>query len=81
MRWWAVAFTCSAAVLVAWLHVSGSIVGWTRYQHLPPPGWLQDSNSVVFAGAGFATAIFLALLLATWLRLLFRRQPEVIVDQ
>ncbi len=80
MRCWAVGFNCAAAVLVAWLHVSGAIVGYTRYQRLPPPGWLQDSSPVVFAGAGFATALFLALLLATWLRFLFQRKPEAVPD-
>ncbi len=73
IRRYAAGFNWACALLIAWLYVSGAVVGYTRFQHLPPPRWLRDSSPLVFAGAGFAAALFLALLLATWLRLLFRR--------
>jgi len=73
MRWPALGLNLSAALLVTWLAISGVVVGYTRYQHLPPPTWLRDATPVVFVVAGLATAMFLGMLLVAWFRLAFRR--------
>ena len=73
LRWIAIGLSVSAAGLIAWLHVSGTLVGLARYQDLPPPDWLRVVNAPLFAGLGLATAVFLSLLLAAWLRLAFGR--------
>ena len=76
MRCWIVGFNWATVLLIAWLHIWGAVVGYTRYQHLPPPRWLRESSSLVFAGTGLAAALFLALLLAGWIRLAFRGATE-----
>ncbi len=73
----AIGLNWAAAGLVVWLHVSGTIVGWTRYQHLPPPAWLRQYGPWFFASAGFAAALFMTLLLAAWLRLAFGRSRRL----
>ena len=65
--------------LVLWLHIWGAVVGYTRYQHLPTPEWLARTGPFVFAGAGLAASLFLALLLAAWLRLVFQRARAAIL--
>ncbi len=72
MRWPAIGLNLSAALLVAWLHLSGTVVGYTRYQHLPPPTWLRDASPIVFVVAGLATALFMGVILAAWIRFAFR---------
>ncbi len=68
-----------AATLVIWLSISGAIVGYTRYQHLPPPEWLRVCSPYVFALAGIGAATFLFALLWNWIRLAHR--PLVGPDQ
>ncbi len=72
LRWIAIGVSVSAAGLIAWLHVSGTLVGLARYHDLPPPDWLRVVNAPLFAGLGLGTAVFLSLLLAALLRLAFR---------
>ena len=72
-------FNISTVLLVIWLNVSGTVVGYTRYLDLAPPDWLARSNGLVFGGVGMAVALFLALLLGIWLRCLFVA-PSVLAD-
>ncbi len=76
VRLTAVALNLFAALLVIWLHVSGSVIGYTRYEHLPPPVWYQQIGPYIFAGTGLAMALALAFLLAAWLRVAFQRVAE-----
>ena len=72
----AIGLNLFAALLVLWLHVSGSVIGYTRYEHLPPPVWYQQIGPYLFAGTGFAMALVLGFLLAAWLHVAFRRVAE-----
>ncbi len=77
MRFLIVGLNVMAGALIVWLHISGIIVGYTRYQLLPPPEWLQSCNYYVFASAGCGTALFLFALVATWLRIAFGRNGRL----
>lgn len=77
MRWVCIALNVFAALLILWLHVSGSIVGLTRYQHLPPPEWLRITSPYLFAVTGLGTALCIAILIGSWLRLAFRKPGSV----
>ena len=76
VRWSGIGLNVAAALLVTWLHISGSIVGWWRYQLLPPPDWFLRFNYNLFAALGLATALFLASLLGVWLRVAFMRSTD-----
>ena len=52
------------------------MIGYTRYEHLPPPVWYQQIGPYLFAGTGLAMALVLAFLLAAWLWVAFRRVAE-----
>ena len=62
------ALRIAVAALVVWLHVSGAIVGYARYRHLPPPGWLDAASPIVFAATGLTAGGLMALLLLGWVR-------------
>jgi hypothetical protein len=78
MRFRIVGLNVMAAALIVWLNISGIIVGYMRYQLLPPPEWLQSCNYYVFVGVGSGTALFLMALVATWLRIAFGRNGRLI---
>lgn len=69
-----IGFNISAAVLVTWLTISGSVEGYHRYLALPIPNWVGVWTPYAFAGAGSATALFLTMLLYRWLPLAFQRR-------
>ena len=64
----AVALNVAVAAMVVWLNVSGAFVGYARYQHLPPPGWLDAAGPVVFAATGLIAGGLMALLLLGFAR-------------
>jgi nitric oxide reductase subunit B len=68
------------AALIGWLTLSGLITGRQRYQGMAPPEWLTASYPFVLAGSGIVAAYFLAALLTTWLRLLFKKMNTDIPD-
>lgn len=80
VKWLAYGFNIAAAVLVVWLHISGVVVGYTRYHHQLAPTWLTESNWIIFAVAGTLTAVFMSLLLIGWLRIIFRRSTKTILQ-
>ncbi len=71
-RWSAIGLNVFAAILIVWLHFSGTVVGINRFQGLPAPDWLATSSPLVFIGAGIGVASCMTLLLARWLGLAFK---------
>lgn len=80
VKWIAYSLNIAAAALVVWLHISGVIVGYTRYHHQPTPAWLTTWNWIIFAAAGTLTAVFMGMLLISWLRIVFRRSTEALIQ-
>ncbi|MEE8142710.1 MAG: cbb3-type cytochrome c oxidase subunit I [Planctomycetota bacterium] len=73
-------FNVCAALLVVWLNISGSVVGYTRYLVLAQPVWFTVSGPFIFMGLGLAAGVFLALQLSAWLSLSFRCRRGVIPE-
>ncbi len=80
VKWLAYGLNIAAAVLVTWLHISGVVVGYTRYHLQPIPAWITQSNWIIFASAGALTALFISLLLFSWLRIVFSKSARTLLQ-
>jgi nitric oxide reductase large subunit len=65
----------AAAILVAWLMLSGTYTGILRYYQRPMPGWL-GYGPFVFVVCGFFVFVSLGRLLDVWGPLLVRHRNE-----
>lgn len=63
VRRWGIALNVSAALLVSWLHVAGTLVGVNRYLRRPTPEWLETVSPFAFAAIGLTVAATALLLL------------------
>ena len=77
MRRTVVGLNLSVAVLVLWLHVSGTVTGVTRAGFAPgeiylPPTWLAEWNGILFATTGFVALTFFVALLMKLFPVAFR---------
>ena len=65
-RRWIIAMNIAAAALVTWLHVSGTVVGVTRYIGTTPPEWFGSLSVAMFVTAGLCTGGAMLALLLRW---------------
>lgn len=77
MRRIVVGLNVAVALLVGWLHLSGTVTGVTRAAFAPndvyvPPAWLATWNGVLFAATGFVAVVFFVALLARLWPVAFR---------
>jgi len=75
MRGWIIGLNIAVGCFIGWLTIWGAAVGVQRYYDLAPPAWMAACNPYVLATCGAATFWFLARLVYTWLRLLFKERP------
>jgi nitric oxide reductase subunit B len=77
MRRIVIGLNLSVAALVGWLHISGTITGFSRATFAPgevyvPPAWLAAWNGILFAATGFVALVFFVALLWKLMPVAFR---------